>query len=214
MMTHRTRASWKQRALWTLVLVVGMAIVAAISTQRHTDEGDIMKNDPGQAMAIDIPTLTSAPLRAWRSLEVGAHPDHVFALISETHQMPTWVSGLREVVSVDHTAADRPGSAGVGTVRVLRFGNDDLERFVAWDPPRGYGYSILRGAPVRNHLAVMTVEPGRAAGSSIVSWYQYFDIEWRSVAGWLMPYRVGGFMDSSLAALRARIGDPAVAYDR
>jgi hypothetical protein len=80
-----------------------------------------------------------------------------------------------------------------------------MEEIVQFDRPNLIACQILEGVPLRNHLAVMTLE-AHGNGSSTLTWYQYFDIQKSSVFGWFMPLMVRRFLNSAQENLLNRFG--------
>ena len=88
-------------------------------------------------------TTTASPTRLWEVLT--------------THEnMPAWFKPVRKVV-LDPPGADERN--GLGAVRHIHaVGPVVVEEVVEWDAPRRYVYTLLRGAPIRNHRGEVTVE--------------------------------------------------------
>ena len=84
-----------------------------------------------------------------------------------THeQMPAWFAPVRNVV------LERPGTDernGLGAVRHIHaLGPAVVEEVIEWDAPRRYVYTLLRGAPIRNHRGEVTVE--ETAAGTLATW--------------------------------------------
>ena len=63
---------------------------------------------------------------------------------------------------------------GVGAVRrFARFGVGSQEEVLAWDPPHHLAYTILKGFPVRNYRADVTLTPD--GSGTLISWVATFD---------------------------------------
>jgi uncharacterized protein YndB with AHSA1/START domain len=83
------------------------------------------------------------------SQRIEAPADRVWALISEHERMPEWGAPLKRVTLVRTGASDRNG---VGAVRRMEAPLQRIEEeIIGWDPPRSYEYTMLRGAPIRDH---------------------------------------------------------------
>jgi hypothetical protein len=76
------------------------------------------------------------------------------------------------------TLLERPGPGepdGVGAVRrFTAHGVGSTEQVVAWDPPHHLAYRIVRGFPVRNYQADVTLEDDGRGGTRIV-WSGRYD---------------------------------------
>jgi uncharacterized protein YndB with AHSA1/START domain len=90
---------------------------------------------------------------------VAAPPQTVFDVLTE-HRRYASITPLRR------SALEREGEPppdGVGAIRVLSaLGPPLREEVVAYEPPRRFSYTVLSGAPVRDHLGTveMTSTPG------------------------------------------------------
>ena len=86
-----------------------------------------------------------------------ATPERLWDVLTTHEQMPAWFRPVRDVI------LDPPGSVdrnGLGAVRhVLALGPVVVEEVIEWEPPRRYVYTLLRGAPIRNHRGEVTVQP-------------------------------------------------------
>jgi len=92
---------------------------------------------------------------------VDAAPDVVWERLSDPARMESW-SGLPVRV-------DQPGPPEVGTRRRLKmFGGWVTVEIVAWDPPRGYAYRLISGAPLTHHRGEVSVTAD--GGGSCVRW--------------------------------------------
>ncbi|MFK8183899.1 MAG: SRPBCC family protein [Phormidesmis sp.] len=137
--------------------------------------------------------LMDAPLRASGRVRLAASPEKVFDYLSDSQTLPAWMPGL-DGLSYDHSASDDSVSIGKGSRRTLMFGTQaELEEIVQFERPTVVAYRILDGVPVRNHLAAIYID-SNGVGGSILTWYQYFDIQRTSLLGWAMPFMVRRFM--------------------
>jgi uncharacterized protein YndB with AHSA1/START domain len=149
--------------------------------------------------------MTRAPaestLQLEYTVELGAPPDAVFALLTDHKALPTWVPLLRRV-EVDGQAA-----GGVDTVRILHpwLGPAGEERIVEHDPPLAMSYSAtdhaLRGLYTQ-HLARITCTPS-ACGTTLRWTVKAHPAAraWRRVAARIL---FGWALRRSLRNLRAR----------
>ncbi|HEY5190115.1 MAG TPA: SRPBCC family protein [Solirubrobacteraceae bacterium] len=81
---------------------------------------------------------------------VDAAPDAVWQRLSDLEAMESW-SGLSVRV-------DRSGPPAIGTRRRLKmFGSWVTEEIVGWDPPNGYAYRLISGAPLSDHHGEVSV---------------------------------------------------------
>lgn len=93
-----------------------------------------------------MPTLTprdtefidSASTRITTVVTVNATPDEVWAVLADNERWPEWFPAAKEC----RTTSDE--AQGVGSTRWIHF---DLfkvnERFVTWDPPRRWAFTLL-----------------------------------------------------------------------
>lgn len=74
------------------------------------------------------------------------------------------------VWSVRRSTLDREGSPnGVGAVRrLVSFGTTFVERIVEYERPTHWAYSVLSGAPIRDHLG--TIDLVEAGAGTQVTW--------------------------------------------
>ena len=155
---------------------------------------------------LNVQQWTTDPLRAAKQLLLEASPEEVFEYISSAETLPEWMPGLKSL-SYDHSNSASPGALGKGSRRRMMFGDQvELEEIVQFEQPNLIAYQILEGVPLRNHLAVMTVET-YGNGSSTLTWYQYFDIQKSSVFGWFMPLMVRRFLNTAQENLLNRFGE-------
>ncbi len=151
----------------------------------------------------------SSPLRASTQVYLEASAEDVFDYISNSSSLPQWMPGLVSVV-YDHSNSAVPGVWDKGSRRTLMFGDqEETEIIVQYDYPNVIAYQITAGVPVKNHLAVMTVEPNKNEGS-LLTWYQYFDLEPSSLYGWVMPFLVRRFLHDGQAQLIEKFDGEAV----
>lgn len=100
--------------------------------------------------------------------------DAVWSLVGEAHRWREWSFITRS----DLVREGAPTADGVGAVRRFTiFGIGSREEVLDWDPPRHLAYTILRGFPVRNHRADVTVEADHSVDppGTIITWTARFD---------------------------------------
>ena len=69
---------------------------------------------------------------------------------------------------VELERAGDPAPNGVGAIRVLHaVGPPTREEVLVYDRPRRFSYKLLSGAPVRDHVGTVTLEPD-GAGTRVV----------------------------------------------
>lgn len=71
--------------------------------------------------------------------------------------------GMSEYTRFRRVELEREGDPppnGVGAIRVLHlFGPTIREEIIAFDPPRRFSYRMLSGAPVKDHVGTVELEP-------------------------------------------------------
>ncbi len=133
------------------------------------------------------------------SKRIDAPRDTVWSAVTHHEGMPTW-SPLKSVTLSKEGAPDRDG---VGAVRVMRGPGMRIdEEVVGWDPPNAYDYTLLRGAPIRDHRG--RVELRDAGGATDVEW----TIEFRPLipgTGWLIRAALGRAIGGMLRRLKRNL---------
>jgi uncharacterized protein YndB with AHSA1/START domain len=95
---------------------------------------------------------------------VAAPPETVFAVLTE-HDRYDAITPLRK--SVLEREGDPPPN-GVGAIRVMTSVGPPLrEKVVAYEPPTRFSYTVISGAPIRDHLGTVELAP-EAGGTRIV----------------------------------------------
>ncbi len=110
------------------------------------------------------------------SYEVRVHspapPERVFELLADATSWPQWAGPLAKHGSWDRQGDPPPG--GVGAIRKLgRWPAYGREEIVAYEPPRQLSYTIVRGQPVRNYRADVTLTPD--GDGTQIAWGATFD---------------------------------------
>jgi uncharacterized protein YndB with AHSA1/START domain len=127
-----------------------------------------------------------------------ASPAAVWALVSDATRYPSWGPW-----SDGHYENPGQGSPhGVGAVRVLRSAQRYglrhttlVERILEFEEGRRLAYTVIRGIPVRNYRAVVSLTP--SAGGTDIRWDAAWDntlagrIVWRGLRTFL-PQAVDG----------------------
>ena len=118
-----------------------------------------------------------------------ASPDRVFGAITDHVGMGRWLNAS--------IAIERPGTPspnGLGAVRAVRArGLVVREEVVRWEPPRAMDYRVVGGAPLRDHLGTIRVEPDGAGAR--VDYRIRFEWPW---------YLGGGVVGTMIARTLAR----------
>ena len=105
------------------------------------------------------------------SQRIDAPADRVWAVLSEHERMPEWAAPLKRVALIKTGSPDRNG---VGAVRLMEAPMQRIEEeIIAWDPPRSFDYTLLSGAPVRDHRGRLEVVP--AGSGCTVRWHVTFE---------------------------------------
>ncbi|MEM9484084.1 MAG: SRPBCC family protein, partial [Cyanobacteria bacterium P01_F01_bin.116] len=169
------------------------------------------RHSPSLQQADNQPTVisSSSPLRASTQIYLDTSTEDIFDYISNASLLPQWMPGLTSV-TYDHSESTFPGLLNQGSRRTLMFGDqEETEIITQYEYPNIIAYQITAGVLLKNHLAVMTVVPDKAEGS-LLTWYQYFDLERSSLSGWLMPFFVRRFLNDAQAQLIDQFGGEVV----
>ncbi len=88
--------------------------------------------------------------------EVGAPPEVVFDVLTD-HR------GYAEITALRKSVLERegvPAPNGVGAIRaVSAIGPPLREEVIAYERPARFSYKVLSGAPIRDHLGTVSLEP-------------------------------------------------------
>jgi uncharacterized protein YndB with AHSA1/START domain len=88
--------------------------------------------------------------------EVGASPEVVFDVLTD-HRRYADITPMRKS---ELEREGEPAPNGVGAIRVLRSVGPPLrEEVVAYQPSSRFSYKMLSGAPVRDHVGTVSLEP-------------------------------------------------------
>lgn len=90
------------------------------------------------------------------SLHTTATPERMWDVLTTHEQMPAWFRPVRKVVLDPPGTDDRNGLGAVRHIHAL--GPVVVEEVIEWEPPHRYVYTLLRGAPIRNHRGEVTVD--------------------------------------------------------
>jgi len=137
----------------------------------------------------DTDFIESASTRITTIVTVNATPDEVWAVLADNERWPEWFPAAKRC----RTTSDQ--AQGVGSTRWIHF---DLfkvnERFVAWDPPTRWAFTIL-DANLPGLVSVVEqalIEPA-ADGKTVLTYVVAAD-----VAPYMRPF---------VPALRRRLGE-------
>jgi uncharacterized protein YndB with AHSA1/START domain len=96
--------------------------------------------------------------------EVAAPPDVVFDVLTDHRGYAALTPVRRSVLEREGV----PAPNGLGAIRALHaVGPPIREEVIAYEPPRRFGYKILSGAPVKEQVGDVTLEP-KGAGTRVV----------------------------------------------
>jgi uncharacterized protein YndB with AHSA1/START domain len=91
--------------------------------------------------------------------EVAASPEVVFDVLTD-HRGYAEITPVRRV---ELEAEGDPAPNGVGAIRVLHSVGPPLrEEVIGFERPGRFSYRLLSGAPVRDHVGTVSLEPGGA----------------------------------------------------
>jgi uncharacterized protein YndB with AHSA1/START domain len=95
---------------------------------------------------------------------IAAPPDVVFDILTD-HRRYAAMTPLR---GSELEREGEPAPNGVGAIRVLRaVGPPMREEVTAYEPPHRFSYRMLSGAPLRDHVGDVTLEPA-VGGTRVV----------------------------------------------
>jgi carbon monoxide dehydrogenase subunit G len=91
--------------------------------------------------------------------EVGAPPETVFDVLTD-HRRYADITPMRKS---ELEQEGEPAPNGVGAIRVLTSVGPPLrEEVIAFEPSARFSYKLLSGAPVRDHVGTVLLEPAGA----------------------------------------------------
>lgn len=136
-----------------------------------------------------------------------AAPSAVWALVADVESYCRW--GPWSAACYDSNGDG--GARGVGAIRRLKLGRTTVvERVDEVDPQRRLVYRVVKGMPVRNYRAEVTITP--TAEGAKVQWSADWD---RTLAGRLVQRRLRSLypqvVQDLIAAVEARGAAPSVA---
>jgi uncharacterized protein YndB with AHSA1/START domain len=138
-----------------------------------------------------------------REITIAASRHRVWEILADHEGMPAWFP-VREVIR------RRPGSPdldGVGAVRVVRMSGLAIEeRVTASKTDERLEYTVVAGAPLRDHRGVVVLSPH--GGGTRVHW----SIELRPLVpgtGWLLRRSVDRMLERGLVGLRRAAESPS-----
>jgi uncharacterized protein YndB with AHSA1/START domain len=157
-----------------------------------------------------MPTLTprdtdfidSASTRITTIVEVNATPDEVWAVLTNNERWPEWFPAAKAC----RTTSDE--AEGVGATRWIHFDLFKInERFIAWDPPRRWAFTILdANLPVFVSVVEQALIESVDDGKTVVTYVTAAD-----VAPYLRPivpllrWRVGNLFKKGLAGIEGQV---------
>lgn len=95
--------------------------------------------------------------------EVAASPEVVFEVLTD-HRAYADITPMRKS---ELEREGEPAPNGVGAIRVLRSVGPPLrEEVIGFERPGRFSYRLLSGAPLRDHVGTVSLEPG-GAGTKI-----------------------------------------------
>jgi uncharacterized protein YndB with AHSA1/START domain len=91
--------------------------------------------------------------------EVDAPPETVFDVLTD-HRRYADISPIRKSVL---ERQGEPAPNGVGAIRAIHSVGPPLrEEVIAYEPPSRFSYKVLSGAPIRDHVGTVSLEPAGA----------------------------------------------------
>jgi uncharacterized protein YndB with AHSA1/START domain len=96
--------------------------------------------------------------------QIAAPPETVFEVLTD-HRNYAKITPMRKSVL---EREGEPAPNGVGAIRVISVAGPPLrEEVVAYEPPTRFSYTVLSGAPVRDHLGTVELT-ARDGGTRVV----------------------------------------------
>jgi uncharacterized protein YndB with AHSA1/START domain len=124
-----------------------------------------------------------------------AAPEAVWPLVADAHRYCQW--GPWRASGYDSTGD--PGAGGVGAIRWMQYGRTrTVERVLAADRPRRLVYTVVKGIPVRNYRAEVTLTP--AGEGTHIRWAATWD---RTLGGRIVHRKLRALYPSMITRLAA-----------
>lgn len=132
------------------------------------------------------------------SERIQATPERVFSIVADHEGMKRW-AGVREVVRRRPGAPDPNGEGAIRTVRA--FGLVIDERITVFKPGERLEYTVIEGAPLRDHAGEVVLTPD--GDGTRVTWSVRFE-PWIPGTGWLLERVLRKGLGGSLAGLKRK----------
>lgn len=136
-----------------------------------------------------------APLMIDETAETRSEPASVYALLADGSTWPTWSP-------IDAFELIAPGEGtpeGLGAVRLFTTGrHKSRERVVECRPGERFAYVLLKGLPLRDYKAVITLTPTESGTS--INWHSTFRPKVPGT-GWLYRRELGKFIKRTVDGL-------------
>ncbi len=130
---------------------------------------------------------------------IAASPEDIWSVLTHHEGMPAW-SPLKRV---ELEAEGTPDRDGIGAVRAMHGPGPVIrEKVVTWDPPRSYEYTMLAGAPIRDHHGRVELTP-TPEGTGIT-----WTVTFRPIVpgtGWLISRVLGRALQRMLDRLPSQL---------
>jgi uncharacterized protein YndB with AHSA1/START domain len=88
--------------------------------------------------------------------EVAAPPEVVFDVLSDHRGFAKFTPSMRRSTL---EREGEPGPNGVGAIRVFTFAGPLREEVLTYEPPMRLSYTMLSGAPLRDHVGTLELTP-------------------------------------------------------
>jgi len=136
------------------------------------------------------------------SRSIAAPREKIWALLANHEGMKKWAP-VREVI---RRRPGAPNPDGVGAIRTVRaYGMAVDERITVFAPGERLEYTLVEGAPIRDHAAEIVLTPD-GDGTRVV-----WSVHFRPLlpgTGWLLTRMLRGGLERSLDGLRRRAEAP------
>ena len=136
------------------------------------------------------------------SRSIAAPREKIWALLANHEGMKKWAP-VREVI---RRRPGAPNPDGVGAIRTVRaYGMAVDERITVFAPGERLEYTLVEGAPIRDHAAEIVLTPD-GDGTRVV-----WSVHFRPLVpgtGWLLARMLRGGLERSLDGLRRRAEAP------